>query len=319
MDIMFNRAALLSIQLYAMGQVFAGIVLNENRSKEVSRGDSVILTCNISTTNVTQINWSKDSFLFAYSFADNRTFSNFTSHTLIDITLPSKLNISKVQHDDAGLYRCHLTDLNGAGYILSASTGIVLNENRSKEVSRGDSVILTCNISTTNVTQLNWSKDSFLFAYSFADNLTFSNFTSHTLIDITLPSKLNISKVQHDDAGLYRCHLTDLNGAGYIVWNVTVYGEPEEVDPSWFYPYTLSAVIGLLLCVFTSAICLYRESWTNTSTQESNILSHVQFCLQLGGESLQVCPPPLHSCAVYRANHEQRESVQKLQIQFKAE
>ncbi|KAI4805649.1 hypothetical protein KUCAC02_010252 [Chaenocephalus aceratus] len=195
---------------------------------------------------------------------------------------------------------------------------IVREDHRSIEVSRGDSVILTCNISTTNAMQINWSKDSFLFAYSFADNQTFSNFTSHTLIDITLPSKLNISNVQRDDAGLYRCNVTYLRGAGTIVWNVTVSWEPEGVDPSWFYLYTLSAV-GLLLCVFTSAVCLFRKSWTNTSNQESHSLSHVQFCVQLGGESLQVSPPPLHSCAVYRANHQQRESVQKLQIQFKAE
>ncbi|XP_034056250.1 uncharacterized protein LOC117535798 isoform X2 [Gymnodraco acuticeps] len=194
---------------------------------------------------------------------------------------------------------------------------IAREDHRSKEVSRGDSVILTCNISTTNAMQINWSKDSFLFAYSFADNQTFSNFTSHTLIDITLPSKLNIYNVQHDDAGLYKCNISNPRGQGIIVWNLTVSWEPEGVDPSWFYLYTLSAVIGLLLCVFTSAVCLY--SWTNSSNQESNILSLVQFCVQLGGESLQVSPPPLHSCAVYRANHKQRESVQELQIQFKAE
>ncbi|KAK5890409.1 hypothetical protein CesoFtcFv8_013931 [Champsocephalus esox] len=158
--------------------------------------------------------------------------------------------------------------------------------------------------------------------------------------------------IERDDAGLYRCNVTYRRGPGTIVWNVTVSWEPEEVDPLRLYLYTLSAVIGLLLCVFTSAVCLYRKhrartpnqisvegqmdiqseeegvtstvclyrkSWTNTSNQESNILSHVQFCVQLGGESLQVSPPPLHSCAVYRVNHEQRESVQKLQIQFKAE
>ncbi|KAI9530312.1 hypothetical protein NQZ68_004329 [Dissostichus eleginoides] len=282
---MFNRAALLSIQLYAMGQVFAGIALNENRSKEVSRGDSVILTCNISTTNVTQLNWSKDSFLFAYSFVDNQTFSNFTSHTLIDITLPSKLNLYNAQHDDAGLYRCNVTYLNGAGYI-------VWNVTVYGEPEELDPL---------------WF---YLYTLSAVIGLLLCVFTSAVCLyrkhrartpnQISVEGQMAIqSEEEHDDAGLYRCNFADLNGAGYIVWNVTVYGEPE-------------------------AICLFRESWTNTSNQESNILSHVQFCLQLGGEviyfqSLQVSPPPLHSCAVYRANHEQRESVQKLQIQFKAE
>ncbi|KAL3056379.1 hypothetical protein OYC64_018962 [Pagothenia borchgrevinki] len=183
---MFNRAALLSIQLYAMGQVFAEIPLNESRSKEVSRGGSVILTCNISRTNVTQINWSKGSFLFAYSFGDNQTFSNFTSHTLIDITFPPKLNISKVQHDDAGLYRCNVADLR--------------------------------------------------------------------------------------------------SGTGTIVWNLTVSGEPEEVDPSWFYLYTLSAVgLLLVLCVFTSAVCLYRKLRARTPNQ---IAVEGQMDIQSEGEGV---------------------------------
>nr|XP_033966433.1 uncharacterized protein LOC117466998 [Pseudochaenichthys georgianus] len=153
------------------------------------------------------------------------------------------------------------------GQVIYAE--IVREDHRSIEVSRGDSVILTCNISTTNATQINWNKDSFLFAYSFVDNQTFSNFTSHTLIDITLLSKLNISNVQRDDAGLYRCNITNLRGAGTIVWNVTVSWEPEEVDPLWLYLYTLSAVIGLLLCVFTSAVCLYRKHRARTPNQIS--------------------------------------------------
>ncbi|XP_034056251.1 uncharacterized protein LOC117535800 [Gymnodraco acuticeps] len=146
---------------------------------------------------------------------------------------------------------------------------IAREDHRSIEVSRGDSVILTCNISTTNATQINWSKDSFLFAYSFADNQTFSNFTSHTLIDITLPSKLNIYNVQRDDAGLYKCNVTYPRGPETIVWNLTVSWEPEGVDPSWSYLYTLSAVIGLLLCVFTSAVCLYRKHRARTPNQIS--------------------------------------------------
>ncbi|KAL3056378.1 hypothetical protein OYC64_018962 [Pagothenia borchgrevinki] len=123
---------------------------------------------------------------------------------------------------------------------------IPLNESRSKEVSRGGSVILTCNISRTN---------------------------------------LNISKVQHDDAGLYRCNVADLrSGTGTIVWNLTVSGEPEEVDPSWFYLYTLSAVgLLLVLCVFTSAVCLYRKLRARTPNQ---IAVEGQMDIQSEGEGV---------------------------------
>ena len=94
-------------------------------------------------------------------------------------------------------------------------------------MTRGDSIIFTCNISEANVTQINWSTGRSIFAHSFLHNQTFSNFTSHRLsVDVSLPSKLSISDVQHDHAGLYRCDLSDTVGAKTIEWTLTV-SEPE--------------------------------------------------------------------------------------------
>ncbi|XP_054482846.1 uncharacterized protein LOC129115276 [Anoplopoma fimbria] len=190
-------------------------------------------------------------------------------------------------------------------------------EHRNKLVSRGDSVTFTCNISKTNATQIRWTKEGFVFVFTISMNLTFSNFTSERLrIDKNLPSTMNIFKVQHDDAGPYRCYLNDLKGERAIQWNLTVSGEPKEFSPLWFFLYVLPAVIGFLLCCITPAVCLYR-SWTENPNQdqESETLSYAQFRVQLGKE---VAPPQPHSCAEYRTNHKQdkvgtsRGSIQSL-------
>ncbi|KAL7384465.1 hypothetical protein ABVT39_002747, partial [Epinephelus coioides] len=100
-------------------------------------------------------------------------------------------------------------------------------DQRNISVPRGDSITLTCNMSMANVTQINWTKGRSVFAHSVLRNQTFSNFTSHYIIDVNLPSKLNISNVQHDDAGLYRCNLTDSYGQRTTEWNLTVSEKPE--------------------------------------------------------------------------------------------
>ncbi|XP_059198220.1 uncharacterized protein LOC131978554 [Centropristis striata] len=207
---------------------------------------------------------------------------------------------------------------------------IIPLEQRNISVSRGESVNLTCNTSqhnNTNATQINWTKDSYFFAFSISQNVTTSNFTSR--IDLSSPSNLNISNVQLSDTGLYRCDLTTLKGLRAIKWNLTVSEEPEGNIASWVFLYLLTVVIGFLLCVFTSAICIYnsRISWTKTPNQDQEILSYAEFHVQLGRESLHVAPPQHHSCAEYRWNHKQRESLFQVaqftsnmhEVQYKAE
>ncbi|XP_044074072.1 uncharacterized protein LOC122886145 isoform X5 [Siniperca chuatsi] len=66
-----NQAALLFIQLLLTYQVFAVLGTHpfDHRDVLVSRGDSVMFTCNISNANTTQINWTKEispSWYFLY-------------------------------------------------------------------------------------------------------------------------------------------------------------------------------------------------------------------------------------------------------------
>nr|XP_029131752.1 uncharacterized protein LOC109976608 isoform X2 [Labrus bergylta] len=112
MVIMFhpNQAALLS--LLFMHGVFADQKV-VHTDEEVSRGGSVIFTCNTSRENTKQINWSKGRFLFSHLMKGNETVSNFTSDRLT-IDLSSKLIISNAQEDDEGLYTCHLTESSGS-------------------------------------------------------------------------------------------------------------------------------------------------------------------------------------------------------------
>ncbi|XP_049450736.1 neural cell adhesion molecule 1-like isoform X4 [Epinephelus fuscoguttatus] len=326
--ISLTGAALFLIQLLVVCQVFADILPQipsfDQRNILVPRGDSITLTCNISMANVTQINWTKGRSVFAHSVLLNQTITNFTSHYIIDVNLPSKLNISNVQHDDAGLYRCDLTDIKGQRTIewnLTVSEKpeeILPFDQRNILVPRGDSIILTCNISNANVTQINWTKGRSVFAHSVLLNQTSSNFTSHYIIDVNLPSKLNIPNVQHDDAGLYRCHITNGIGQRTIEWNLTVSEKPEGQNSlPWYFPYILTAVIGSLLCLLTPAVCLSRKNWTKTQNQDqdSRTLSCAQYQAQLGRE---VAPLQPHSCAEYRTNHQQRESVLQ-EAQYEAE
>ncbi|XP_027147125.1 uncharacterized protein LOC104936872 [Larimichthys crocea] len=134
---------------------------------------------------------------------------------------------------------------------------------------RGDSVSLDCNISKENTTQINWTKDRFLFAYLVSTNLTFSNFTSPRLrIDQNFPSVLNVSDAQHEDAGLYTCDVvTKIDGSRTTQWNLTVSEKPGEVSSSWYFPYILAAVIGLLLCCIAPAVCLCRKLRARTPEQ----------------------------------------------------
>ncbi|XP_056287897.1 uncharacterized protein LOC130204912 [Pseudoliparis swirei] len=132
-------------------------------------------------------------------------------------------------------------------------------EHRDKLVSRGDSVILTCNRSETQLTQITWTKGRFVHSFLFSGNQTLSNFTSDRLrIDNNSPSTMNIYNVQHDDAGTYRCCITAEKVSWTIEWNLNVSGEAEETSPLSNLPYILTAVIGFLLCV-VAAVGLYRK------------------------------------------------------------
>ncbi|XP_056244586.1 uncharacterized protein LOC130177147 [Seriola aureovittata] len=168
--------------------------------------------------------------------------------------------------------------------ICHVFAGHYPDEHRNITVSRGDPVMFTCNLSMITITQITWIKDRFLFSDFISKNQNFSNFTSDRLkIDSVFPSTLNISNAQHDDAGLYRCNVTGVNGARTATWNLAVTEKPEEMTDFhlWYLLYILTTVTGLLLCGITSAVCLCRKRRTRTPNQDS---AQGQFHLQSGGE-----------------------------------
>ncbi|XP_073330168.1 uncharacterized protein [Pagrus major] len=197
-------------------------------------------------------------------------------------------------------------------------------EHKDILVSRGESVMLTCNTSEEKIIQINWTKDRFRFAHLISTNETFSNFSSHRVtIDLNLPAQLNVSNAQHEDAGLYICEVVSGDhGTWTTEWNLTVSEAPERVSSSWDFLYILTSVIGLLLCVIAPAVCLCRKLWKETPNQDSvrsRTLSYVQFHVQLGGQvstqvSPQVAPPQYQSCVVYRMNHQQREEEAQFSV-----
>ncbi|KAM9710880.1 uncharacterized protein ACNS7B_024656 isoform 2-T2 [Menidia menidia] len=68
MVIMFslNRAAVFFMQLFHMRMVFAGTSIHESRNMLAIRGGPVVLTCNISKSNQTNISWTNGIVLSKY-------------------------------------------------------------------------------------------------------------------------------------------------------------------------------------------------------------------------------------------------------------
>ncbi|KAK2839898.1 hypothetical protein Q5P01_013638 [Channa striata] len=167
---------------------------------------------------------------------------------------------------------------------------VALDDHRNKYVSTGETITLTCNIKDNSPRQIHWSKGNCVFAYSPSDNLTFSSFTSKRLkINPDLPSTLHISNAQHKDAGLYICRVTGRRVINTITWNLTVSENRREgsIQPPYFL-YILIPVIGFLLCIFISSVCICRKlrTWTlnkNPAQMETRIPS--------GGEEVISQPP----------------------------
>ncbi|XP_023193276.1 uncharacterized protein LOC111609368 isoform X2 [Xiphophorus maculatus] len=167
-------------------------------------------------------------------------------------------------------------------------------------VSRGSSVMLTCNISNENTTMIKWTKDRWYFAYSYS-NRTFSNFSSHRLrIDINIPSTLSIDNAQHDDAGLYSCHITEINGFYSMTWSVTVL--ENQNGPSQYITFIFPFAIGLFLCFMTTALCLCRRNVSGNQTQDSRTLTWVQYNIVDG---VKAVPSPFQTTAIWRRTDKQ--------------
>ena len=98
----------------------------------VSTGDSIMLTCNTSMENATQITWTKSGrTVFVYAVIIKRNSSNFTSDRVkIDLNSPLKLNVFNAQQNDTGLYTCTVS-----GTFIVKTTG--WNLTVSEKVSPG--------------------------------------------------------------------------------------------------------------------------------------------------------------------------------------
>ncbi|KAF6718992.1 hypothetical protein FQA47_023755 [Oryzias melastigma] len=107
-----------------------------------------------------------------------------------------------------------------------------------REVPRGHSVTLTCNLSLEDAADVRWTKGNLSFLHSFILNATVSNFSSPRLrIETDLPSQLMILNVQDEDEGLYSCTVTNWNGLQQTRWNLTL---TEEVKDSLQFPFKVS-------------------------------------------------------------------------------
>ncbi|XP_055009848.1 uncharacterized protein LOC129408950 isoform X2 [Boleophthalmus pectinirostris] len=131
--------------------------------------------------------------------------------------------------------------------------------------SRGDRVNLTCSTPNIRITQVNWSRGK--YHYAFNDNKTSSNFSDTFVIDPKFPPSLSILDFQQNDTGIYKCVVTNKKGLETTIWNVTLTEKDQTkgvsvILLSGIFIY-ISTMGGLLIC--SSAVCLYfGEHQTNT-------------------------------------------------------
>lgn len=145
----------------------------------------------------------------------------------------------------------------GFGLLLFQLCSLICTDIVSKEASRGDRVILTCNQSVTNMTQVNWASDKYSYAFITNGNKHVSNFSLNRFsIDPNIPPTLSILDFQDNDTGLYKCTLNDERGTVTLQWNLTLTEKPITKDI--YFIYILITVSGLLLVTVTSAVCLQR-------------------------------------------------------------
>ncbi|XP_030614836.1 uncharacterized protein LOC115801220 [Archocentrus centrarchus] len=177
-------------------------------------------------------------------------------------------------------------------------------------VSRGDSVMLTCNTSTKNASVISWTKGRSVFKYSISLNRTSSNFPFHRLkINHELPSKLIIFSAQPEDEGLYRCNITHRKGINSITWNLTVSEILKENISLKDFLYILPPAIGFLLWGIMAAVLLCSKNWTmtpNNDPDKDRTLSCVEYHVQLGRE---LTPQQSHSLAAYMTSNSLRGSA----------
>ncbi|XP_041858503.1 protein sidekick-2-like isoform X2 [Melanotaenia boesemani] len=136
-------------------------------------------------------------------------------------------------------------------------------------MSEGDSVVLNCNTSGKNTTQITWTKGRFKFAWAVQLQQNFSNFSDRVTIDPVNKTKLKIVSAQLDDSGLYTCEITDNRGFNSITWNLTVFKKVFKKETSLLsnVVFILPLAAGFLLCCITAVICLCRKYGTRTENQ----------------------------------------------------
>nr|XP_015219210.1 PREDICTED: junctional adhesion molecule-like isoform X2 [Lepisosteus oculatus] len=186
----------------------------------VSLGGKVIMLCKVSLTDVSQINWKKEGLLF-FSYFNNTTFQTTTDERWR--FAPTQLEITDVRQSDEGSYTCAVTLLSG---VYSREWRLRIEEQSGAEpitlsVSLGGRVIMLCNVSLTDVTQITWRKEGLLF-FGYYNNNTFQTTTDERWR--LTPTQLEITDVRQSDEGNYTCAVTTTSTEFYIEWRLQIEG-----------------------------------------------------------------------------------------------
>ncbi|XP_055009843.1 uncharacterized protein LOC129408950 isoform X1 [Boleophthalmus pectinirostris] len=149
--------------------------------------------------------------------------------------------------------------------------------------SRGDRVNLTCSTPNIRITQVNWSRGK--YHYAFNDNKTSSNFSDTFVIDPKFPPSLSILDFQQNDTGIYKCVVTNKKGLETTIWNVTLTEKDQTkgvsvILLSGIFIY-ISTMGGLLICSSAVCLCIFWRT-SNQHEGQSQTDGALQTAMQSG-------------------------------------
>ncbi|CAL8129109.1 unnamed protein product [Orchesella dallaii] len=216
------------------------VLLIEPRRKLVRNGDSFELKCalqtampseygtfNISSRNI-ELKWYKDGEILN------------GNHGLTNSPIHSEFQIFHATLEDQGVYQCFvdLVNSDGVSHSIQAAANVVFESSApelvntfiSQSIQPGPLVSLKCSAIGNPIPRITWSIDGLLISPQ--EQILHYSQTYYSRVSVAsyqqrngeIVSHLNISTVQVEDSGVYKCEASNLVGNSSHSTRLNIYG-----------------------------------------------------------------------------------------------